>query len=456
MKRFITIALAVAVLFSFAACQQGMAYREIEYITVAQVKDIIEGQTPSEDAFEVTVHYIDGNTDVYPGTGRVDLETAPREASASIAGHSDSIEIVTIPAEAMTVTVSTENVNRVNKPLEEVLKTGEVSVKVDSVTVTAGDAAWTLSAEELGNASASPVVLEKAERIAVGAYEKETTVTFKAGDVDLKVTVPVTVNVVYGADDPQNPDYVEPDDGKVAISKAEVTKMRVVWYVDGKETSETSTNSLTAHVGQTVTWKLVGEKATMGEKDLPYEMQTGDYEILSNDIPTATLTAANITDDEQKAYTATFRFIADNDIDAPNYGAGSVPELTVTLTVTDYLEKPANPVFYYQKTGEVSSTITAGTEVTLTPSDFTATVKTADGKDVNLVGKTIKDWTKTGTDLKAGDTVTVNFIWEIASGQDPDYATQYGYTGLGKVVINVVASTVSGEDGDKTLITIEN
>ncbi len=66
MKKFITIALAVAVLFSFAACQnQVPTYKNVDYITIEQTGDILIGKNALDPSkYTVTAHYTDGTSGI--------------------------------------------------------------------------------------------------------------------------------------------------------------------------------------------------------------------------------------------------------------------------------------------------------------------------------------------------------------------------------------------------------
>ena len=84
MKKFITIALAVAVLFSFAACQQP-TYKNIDTISIAQKGVILEGETVTPDMFEVTANYTDGTSGAI--SAAIDLTTETGVASASVTSY---------------------------------------------------------------------------------------------------------------------------------------------------------------------------------------------------------------------------------------------------------------------------------------------------------------------------------------------------------------------------------
>ena len=83
MKKFITIALAVAVLFSFAACQQP-TYKNIDTISIAQKDIILDGETVTPDMFEVTANYTDGTSGVI--SAAIDLSQA-NVASATVTSY---------------------------------------------------------------------------------------------------------------------------------------------------------------------------------------------------------------------------------------------------------------------------------------------------------------------------------------------------------------------------------
>ena len=82
MKKFITIALAVAVLFSFAACQQP-TYKNIDTISIAQKGVILDGETVTPDMFEVTAHYTDGTSDAISAA----VDITDDVASASVTSY---------------------------------------------------------------------------------------------------------------------------------------------------------------------------------------------------------------------------------------------------------------------------------------------------------------------------------------------------------------------------------
>ena len=82
-QKFITIALAVAVLFSFAACQQP-TYKNIDTISIAQKGVILDGETVTPDMFEVTAHYTDGTSEAI--SAAVDL-TKTGVASVSLKSY---------------------------------------------------------------------------------------------------------------------------------------------------------------------------------------------------------------------------------------------------------------------------------------------------------------------------------------------------------------------------------
>ncbi len=75
MKKFITIALAVAVLFSFAACQNQVptypVTKEVTSAGIEQVGNFIKGEKATADGFKAILYYSDGSTQEYDGNAQI-------------------------------------------------------------------------------------------------------------------------------------------------------------------------------------------------------------------------------------------------------------------------------------------------------------------------------------------------------------------------------------------------
>ena len=415
MKKSITvIALAVMMLFAFTACEQKMpSYQQIEYVTLSQTQDFIVGQALTADAFEVTVHYLDGSEATYPGTGRVSFtEGEPAtpathakdgvKASATIAkDKTDTITVNCLAPEAFTATVEVADYKKDYLPEgkdEATRPSDPLKVTVTGATVTAGNVSWVLSTEELKSVTASDVTLSKTEKVKEGTYTKETTVTYTYDtDEKLTYTTNVTVNVVRDLTNPLDPDYVETV--KVApLTKGEVEFIGVVWDdieqdAFGTETTAATvtlddvvyamsgantTASTTVVVGDTVEFTLVGLAKDMTNK-LPLVLtevssNTGDYEkVGTSTIPTGATAGKDVTgikydgaEEETKALTATYVFVPDDAAGTPNFGLRTT--ITLTVTVDDKLDSSNNALtFHYD--GKKGSEGT-WTDKTIDPEDY--------------------------------------------------------------------------------------
>ena len=461
MKKVFIGVLAALMLFAFTACEQSMpSYKQVEYVTLDQTQAFIENQPLSAEAFSVTVHYLDGSLDVFPGTGRVTFVNSTAEgatvvpdatakagvyAKATVAGESDIIGIKTVKATAFTATVTADDVTR---SYEQVGSTDEyapeeaaVTLKVTGATLTGDEnASWTLSATDITTKVSTPndVKLSSEEQLTVGAVEKEVTLTLTG--TEIKYTTTVSVNVKASTTDEHDPEYVA---GPVAITKNDVRKIGVI-FADGVTANDfkaanastkakydisdiqTGTAKGTVVVGDSVEFTLIGLADDMTNK-LPYILVADDYkEVGTSTIPSTATTAANITDlvvgdaDPIPALAATYQFKPAVDEDADNFAVEA--KVTLSVTVKDRLDDPTSSLtFAYKGTwNEEEGTNTPtqvepGKALTVFASEFSAYVQTEGDQWVKIVGDKIWGADKvsfTADEVKAGDTLKFNVSWK--------------------------------------------
>lgn len=421
-KSILVMVLAALMMFAFTACENNVpSYQAVQYVTVAQVADIIEGQTPYAEAFEVTVHYLDGTTDVFPGTGRVKFGTegSNKTATATIAEQDDTVIVKFVKPEAITVTatVGAQTVSYTEGELPDF----DIEATVTAATITAGNASWELDDTELANVEAT-AVLAGANRKIVGTHTSALKVTFDGESIATSSTVDIVVN--DNPKDPNSPAYEEtPDDP----TKADVTKLGVKWTVTpaGKEATDAityTTNNITVNVDDKVAYTIVG--LTSDDKEVT--LKPGDTQILAGN--TLALTSgsyttkkADITSEKVKALTATIQFVPDKDDTSGNYDKDI--QLTLSVTVKDKLDESSLTSLTWKYDGKTSIEKVEGQGVTLDVTKFTAEAKTV-GEEVVLLrgyefyGIDETSWTADEVKESSFTTKNVNFRW---NSQDSDY-----------------------------------
>ena len=464
MKKVFIGVLAALMLFAFTACEQSMpSYKQVEYVTLDQTQAFIEGQPLTAEAFSVTVHYLDGSQDVFPGIGRVTFADSTSAnasavstaesgvyAKATVAGESDIIGIKVVEPTAFTATVTAKDVTRTYEQVGSTdgyaPKEVTVNFTVTGATLTGEEnASWTLTATEAATKIKVPndVKLTSEEQVEVGTVSKEVTLSLKDNE-SIEYTTTVSVNVKANTADPHDPEYeanVTPD----TISKNEVTKLGVVWVAgvvddDFKPTNEgatpakydledvDTTGTHTIQVGETVEFTLVGLADDMTNKLPRVLSSSADYaEVGTGTIDGNATDAGDITnrvvgeDDPIPALTATYQFKPGNTGSEPNFGTNA--KITLTVTVTDKITI-SNPTFVYNgswddeetKANWVGGTLTEGQAVQLSTGDFTAQVKTVGGDWVQLVADEVYGPDKDKLvyqegELKAGTPVKVIVSW---------------------------------------------
>ena len=393
MKKVFIGVLAALMLFAFTACEQSMpSYKQVEYVTLDQTQAFIEYQPLTAKAFSVTVHYLDGSQDVFPGTGRVSFvdSTAANAgvvsnatakagvyAKATVAGESDTIGIKFVEATAFTATVTAADVTRtyeqVGSTNEYVPSEAHVSLTVTGATLTGDEnASWTLTTAEIASKITAPkdVKLTSEEQMTVGTVSKEVTLSLTANE-NIEYTTTVSVNVKASTTDAHDPEYVAPST-ITAIEKKDVTKLGVIWEnatqddflpgedgktpakydVDDVVTGATVSDTIT--VGETPAYTIVGLAADMTGKAPIVLSADSDLEAVTGATLTKEATdGADVTgikyegaEEATKVLTATFNFIPENEAGIPNYDARF--GITLNVTVEDKLadEQTAFELYY--------------------------------------------------------------------------------------------------------------
>ena len=393
-KKIFVVAIAAMMLFAFTACQQ-MIPKVIDSVTYLDgPTELVSGTVLNPAAYTLLVNYADGSSAEINGAGAIKANATALEAGAktvdiTYGGVEGQSFVVNVYDGELEVTVP-EGVS-----VTQAVKDGSDWQKIDAIEG--------LEVAIVYGPNGSKVVLESSQ-YSLGANTKKTSTDITEDD-----TVVVTVSNTSGLGGTtaktetftaqllawvDTTPVPEPEPGK-----GDITALRVKWTINGEDAG--TENALTASVGQTVAYTIVG---VAGDKEVA--LTTSDYRITGT-IPSVALQSSDITKEgEKEAYTATVEFISTDGDD--NWVAGSVAPITITLTVKDALLPTAvsNPTFTY------AETVYDGSDVTLVAANFSATVKTAGGIDVKLVGTGIKDKaTYTDAEITAGTPITGKISW---------------------------------------------
>ena len=154
-KSIFVVALAALMLIAFTACEQQMpTYKNVSFITVSQLNDVIIGQPFDASNYEVTVHYTDNSTEVFPGNGRVTTDetafTSAYDVTATIGSGtsavSDTIEVTPVAPTAIAITgKATANyplASVANQSVDLITDGGKI-VTIQSYTYSAGSVSYT-------------------------------------------------------------------------------------------------------------------------------------------------------------------------------------------------------------------------------------------------------------------------------------------------------------------------
>ena len=366
MKKFITIALAVAVLFSFAACQQTPVYRNVSYITVEQTEDMLTGQVFDASKFTVTATFTDGtegpvNVAVESEDGGVTasakLTIANVGASGAQAILSDSVKVKYYDIESLSLSQTEFTaVKGDSDSLDDALKA------LSSSTVTAAYANGTMDVTGMEFKKATYVGVVKADGSeAFGSDAASYLATADAGTYDIVIRVGKDAEVIYAS---------IPTDAKLTLSNAsEVTVENIVagFYTGSDDDGYEEVAKVPEWVGDTWTEGDFKVLAVYSDGSMKALTEASDTPSTANSytqigtIPTATtgLAKTGVTvnfiynDDPTKATSYTFvgkDYIAS--ISATTNSTG----LPATIKDTDTIQKSWFTVTATNKSNEGNNT----------------------------------------------------------------------------------------------------
>ena len=437
LKSVLVVAFACAMLFAFTACEQAPinmpssdADKAVAKVTfVSSDTTFYEGVSYGQVPVVVDVEYKDGTTT----TGVTAIMTANNVKAGANA----------FPAVLNANSGNTENY------LVEVN-----GIAIAGLEVVAGDTftdeVLTITADEYSDWDPSAWIATAPESVKV-LYADDTTSDNVVRDLTTGYSLSYDSSnkanvsgliVTYGSWTEILPVSVEIPEDIPALTKGEVDAFKVIWTITGVTEADNRTvegTSVTVRVGEKASYALYGTSSSQLADQDDYEMVEGDYD-LSHDTLSAVLTstsaagftATNITSDDQPAYTATVTFVSDSD--DPNYAAGSVDPVTLTLTVEDNITNLSSISWIYDANADgTADTLDPNTAVTINPNSIRATVQTAGGSPVVLVADVIKDkayYSVADLTTQAGSSISLSFKWKVADGSYPN-------TGEGTVSIGV-------------------
>ena len=443
MKKTILVGvLAAMMLFAFTACEQSMpTYKNADYLTVSQIAPFIEGQEFDAANFEVTVHYTDGSTSTVTGNGIVTLS-----GTLSTTNNKVTAKVGTLTADYTATVISKDECEITdvvfNKTTASVELDEDATATVGITSQLNGIKSVTYTYGEVSYVDENPVAadfdltgsISAEDQKTVGEKEVVVTVSDAATDeVVAEVTVTVTVK------DPNDDGTVDP------VAKDDVDALKVTWTITGvdNKTRTVEGPNVTVYAGEKLAYAITGTSTDQLEdqEDCTLVAQS-DYTI-SHDTLTSALstaqtsgfTAAQITkttgENQVQPFTATVTF--KSNYGAPNYEAGSVAPVTLTVTVMDNLLNSAvtGTWIYDPNADGTADAIPATSAITINPAAIRLTVNSVGGNPVVLCADKIKDKaTFSVEDLNAATNLVLDFTWKVADGS-------YSNVGTGNVSIGI-------------------
>ena len=353
LKSVLVVAFACAMLFAFTACENSVpVYRTVDYISLAQVQDVIKGQPFDGSMMNITVHYTDGYSETVSGAGYVlaadGVDTSKAfSVSGSYAG-SEPVKYTITPVDPVSAVITAEDVTSIAaNPSAPDGATRDVTLGEWSAVISGGtNGSFTVTrataSEYDYTVSAAALVAEEIRE--AETYEKALTIEYDGTSVATESVVNVIVP----------PKTVTPDEP----AKKDVTSMFVVWTIGGDE--EVTSNTATAKAGESVSYEVYGNTENGALK----LTENTDYVVTGTIPETASTTSL-------AASSARISFVAGTE-NADM--VGSVADITITLNVKDVVNSTtiADPTWTYKNHSTSATVIKVGETVTLVPADFTA------------------------------------------------------------------------------------
>ena len=207
MKKYFIGVLAALMLFAFTACEpQTITWpssKDVSYLTIEQVKDYIEGETATDDGFNVVIHYTDETvSDPISGVAKVGTKTDagyPVTAEITFSGDTQATKAISTLVEFKPVTgISVSGLDY----------NDENSAKKATVTLSYEDGTKTYAYEKIEFETKLYVNNEEKETPVAGdvvtVYATAYTIENGTGKVDLSdeisigtYTVPATVDSTF-------------------------------------------------------------------------------------------------------------------------------------------------------------------------------------------------------------------------------------------------------------------
>ncbi len=197
-KVFIGV-LAALMLFAFVACEnQVPTYREVSYISVEKVQDVISGQPFVGSMVNVIVHYTDGGVESVSGAGYVSADdsvdtTKAFSVTAKYAGKTADYTI--LPVDPVSAVITADEVKSIaENPEADDAATREVTLGKWVAVISGGtNGSYTVSSDNAGDYSVTAAKLVADEIREAGTYQKALAITYDGDALSTESTVTVVV-----------------------------------------------------------------------------------------------------------------------------------------------------------------------------------------------------------------------------------------------------------------------
>ena len=236
-KILVGLIVAMMIVAGFTACDNSVpTYKTVNYISMAQVKDVLYGQAFTGDMVEITVHYTDGSVETVSGAGYAsgtNSGTSAFDVDASYAGETAKISVTPVAPESATIeAVAKSREVTTTQPTVD----GNVELASWTMTVTGGEnGSFTVkSTDTQDDYTVTAGKIPAADKGTVGEYTVALTAAYKT----IAITTDSTVTVeVY-------------DDTPVAKPVVGVAPFYKVG--SGDELSQAEFNATQLYIGDTV------------------------------------------------------------------------------------------------------------------------------------------------------------------------------------------------------------
>ena len=355
-KILVGLIVAMMIVAGFTACDNSVpTYKTVNYISMAQVKDVLYGQAFTGDMVEITVHYTDGSVETVSGAGYASGTNSDTDAfnvNASYAGETAQISVT--PVAPTSAVIEAANVR---KEIVTANPTADSPVTLGAwtMTVTGGEnGSFVVSSTDSSSYTVTAADLPAADKGTVGEYAVALAAAYNGTAIATDSTVTVEV-------------YDDSPVTKPVVGVAPFYKVG-----SGDELSQAEFNATQLYIGDTVQVRFYTVDAD-GEK-------VGTALTLAAAATAATPSTAEVI-------SSTFGNLSSNQLpDVTNISATTNAEATISYV---YKDAESNVSTRYTATAKVGAGVNTISDVvsvaaknnltassTITRDSFDVTIKT--------------------------------------------------------------------------------